>query len=945
MFKKIVFIFLCFVMVAKSVDLSDTKVLDKKVWDLINQFTIDEKIKTLSSDIYDGIPRLGIPAYQWHNESEHGLCIADVTVFPQSINLAATWNLDLMYKVASAISDEARVKFRQGEIGLNFWSPAINIARDPRWGRVQETYGEDPYLASRMAVAYITGMQGDNPNYFKTIASPKHFAVHSGPESKRHYFDAIVSKRDMFETYMPAFKSSIMEAGAFSIMTAFNAVNGRPVVTNTYLIQDVLRKLWGFKGFVVTDCNAIGDSFWEHKVGNNEREGAALALLTGTDSECGVFYSDHIKNALLEGYINEDDIDQSVFRIYRAKFLLGLYDDPELVPYTKIPDSVVDSKEHSDLAVLTAKESIVLLKNDGILPLKKDLEKILVVGPNANVFYENLGSYTGWPSHPVTILEGIKKAVSPETQVIFRKETEIGGTLTELVTPKYIQTYDGKPGLRGEYFSNRFMSGEPVGIRVDTAFNFNWGFVDPIEGVSADSFSVRWKGVLKVDKSAEYTFKVTSDDGCKIRIGDKIVIDDYSPHGTLTRIGYCNLEANKIYDVVIEYLQHWAPGEIRLEIGNKTTGVEQMQELSQFAKDFDAIIYVGGLSADYENEQSFLNTEGFFEGDRTTLDLPWGQQKIIESLHNSGKPVVMINLGTSLALNWQHENINAILHTWYLAQAAGDAVGPVLFGDYNPAGRTPVTFYNSVSELPDFDNYDMTERTYRYFSGEPLYPFGYGLSYTTFNYDDFKLPLSDIRLCDQDTALITYRITNTGKFDGDEVVQLYVKYLESRLSQPNKQLKQFKRLHLKAGESIIDTLRLNLNEIYSYDPDKNRYIIENGNYEIQLGASSKDIRLVGNISIDNCGVENTSVRDENLNVRLFPNPALDILNIELEQPIDGIYNVSIYDLLGNLQTVDIDSDYLSNKIVIDCTNLQSGVYIVAFEGQNKKHYKRFSVLK
>lgn len=943
--KLIVLIFFIFSFVAKSVDLSNTEELDKRVWDLINQFTIDEKIQTLSSGIYDGIERLGIPRYQWHNESEHGLCISGVTVFPQSINLAATWNLDLMHRVANAISDEARVKFRHGEVGLNFWSPTINIARDPRWGRVQETYGEDPYLASRMVVAYVKGMQGDDPNYFKTIASPKHYTVHSGPESKRHYFNAIVGKRDLYETYMPAFKSAIEEAGAFSIMAAFNAVNGMPVVTNSYLIKDVLRRDWGFKGFVVTDCNAIGDSFWEHKVGNNEREGAALALLNGTDSECGDFYRFHMKNAYLEGYVTEDDINQSVFRLYRAKFLLGLYDNPDFVKYTQIPDSVVDSYAHSQIAIEAAKESVVMLKNDGTLPLSKNLDKILVVGPNANVFYENLGSYTGWPTNPVTILQGIKKNVSPETEVVFRKEVEIGGTLTELVTHLNVRTHDGQPGFRGEYFANRSMSGEPVAVRIDTALNFNWGFVDPIQGVSADSFSVRWTGVIKFDESAEYTVKVTSDDGCKIRIGDKIVIDDYTPHGTLTRIGFFNFEAGKNYNIVVEYLQHWAPGDIRFEIGNKNSGAAQIAELKEYASDFDAVIYVGGLSSDYENEQSFLVTEGFFEGDRTSLNLPFGQQKIIEALHSSGKPVVMINLGTTIALNWHHDNINSILHTWYLAQAAGDAVGAILFGDYNPAGRTPLTFYNSVEELPDFDSYDMTERTYRYFTGSPLYPFGYGLSYTDFEYLDLHVPTNEIRMCDTDTVEVIYRLTNTGKYDGDEVVQLYVKYLESRLSQPIKQLKQFKRIHLKAGESIVDTLKLNLNEIYSYDPDRNKYIRENGNYELQIGASSKDIRLVGNLKLNNCGIENTSVQTNELNASIYPNPGFDIINVDLEYPIHGLYDVYVYDLLGNKLSVSINSDFLSNKISIDCSNLQSGLYILSFENATTKLHKKFSIIR
>jgi beta-glucosidase len=917
--------------------------IDKRVWNLISQFTIEEKIAALSADIKTGIPRLNIPDYNWHNESEHGLCIDNVTVFPQSINLVATWNLDLMYKVATAISDEARVKFREGKIGLNFWSPNINIARDPRWGRVQETKGEDPYLASRMAVAYITGMQGNDDKYFKTIATPKHYVVHSGPEPIRHQFDAIVNKRDLWETYMPAFKSSIMEAGAFSIMTAFNAVNGRPVTTNSYLIQEILRRQWGFKGFVTTDCNAIGDSFWEHKVGKNEREGAAIALQTGIDSECGEFYKWHLKNALDDGYLTEQEIDTSVFRNYKAKMLLGLYDDPTLVPFNSLPDSIVDSKAHSDLAIKAGKESIVLLKNNGVLPLKKDIKKILVVGPNANVFFENLGSYTGWPTNPVTILDGIKKTVSPDTKVEFSKEVEIGGSFTELVSSKNIRTYDGQPGLKGDYFINRSLSGEPAFTRVDTLIDFDFGYKDLMPGVSSDSFSVRWTGILRVDESGEYTFKVKSDDGTRLILDNKTVIDDYSPHSSITRIGYCYLEANKDYNVRFEYLQYWAPGDIKFEFGNKNTGKKQLDNITKMAGEYDVAIYVGGLSSEWENESSFLETEGFFQGDRTSLELPMIQQKTIGALANSGKPVIVVNLGTSMAMTSVEDKISANVHTWYLGQCAGDAVGAVLFGDYNPAGRTPVTFYKSVDDLPPFTNYDMTNRTYRYFGGEVLYPFGYGLSYTKFAYSDLSLQSGNLKICENDTTKVVYKLSNTGSYDGDEVVQLYVKYLDSRLSQPIKQLKQFKRINLKAGQTITDTLLLNLNELYSYDDSKNKYIIENGQYEIQIGASSRDIRLVGNIKIDNCGQEDTSVEDSDFKITVFPNPASDFITFNINSSFTNEPNFRIYNILGGEIEIKTEINTLSGTISFDCSELKNGVYLAVFANKKEKLYKRFII--
>lgn len=946
MLAKIAFVlFIGITITVKSQDLSDTTELDNRVKELISKFTIDEKIQTLSAGINDGIPRLGIPEYKWANECLHGLTGDNITVFPQSMALAATWNTKLMYRVASAISDEARARFKIGGNGLNFWSPNINIVRDPRWGRSQETYGEDPFLTPRMAVSYIKGLQGDDPKYFKTIASPKHFIVHSGPESIRHIFDAKVGARDFRETYMPAFKSAIMEAGAYSIMTSYNAVNGRPVSASSYMLQELLRDEWGFKGYVTTDCNALGDSFWSHKVGTNILDGTAIPLLTGIDLECGDFFRFHLKNAFLEGYVTEKDIEKATFRLYKAKFLLGIFDNQDSVKYNKIPASVIDSKEHSDLAVEAAKEAIVLLKNDGILPLKKDLKRILVVGPNGDVFYQNLGSYSGWPSKPVTILEGIKKNVSSETEVVFRKETEIAGSLTELITPLNLKTKDGQPGLLGEYFSNKSLSGEPVFTRIDTVIDFEWNDYAPVETITRDTFSVRWTGIIRVDEPGEYTFKVTSDDGTKLIIDSTLIINDFVPHGKISRLAFFRFEANRDYFITFEYLQSTGNSSVKLEFGNKNTGDKQQNELSSVASDFDVVIYVGGLSHDYENEEIGIDIEGFYGGDRTSLDLPWCQQKVIEALHRSGTPVVMVNLGTSLALNWHKENIPAILHIWYLAQAAGDAVSAVLFGDYNPAGRTPVTFYKSVNDLPDFEDYSMQNRTYRYFTGEPLYPFGYGLSYTNFNYSDFSIESDTVKLCLKDTLAIAYKLTNTGNYDGDEVVQLYVKNLDSYLPQARKQLKQFKRVHLKSGESINDTLFLNLKELYSYDTLKNEYIYETGRYELQLGASSEDIKHQGILFLDNCKPTNIKeIFNENI-IKIYPNPASETINFEIKGFFDENSVIKIYDLLGNLIPVDvIYSDY-NNTAVADCSGMPTGIYIAVFEKMNLKYYSRFSVIR
>ncbi len=830
---------------------------EQRVDDLISRMTLEEKISQMKYNA-PAIERLGIPEYNWWNECLHGVARAGIaTVFPQAIGLAATWNTELMLDVATIITTEARAKYhefvRHNERGiyqgLTFWSPNINIFRDPRWGRGQETYGEDPFLTARMGVAFVQGLQGDDPHYFKVIATPKHYAVHSGPEPDRHHFDAFTSEQDLRETYLPAFKATVVEAEAFSVMGAYNRFRGEACCASEKLLQKILRDEWGFEGYVVSDCGAINDIHANHKIVQTPPEAAALAVKRGCDLNCGNQYP-FLVEAVKNGLISEQEIDVALKRLFTARFRLGMFDPDEKVPYAQIPYSKNDSEEHSQLALRAAQESMVLLKNsDNFLPLKKDLKSIAVIGPNADDVGVLLGNYNGTPSHPVTTLEGIKAKVSSGTKVRYAKGCELvyPSTVPIATIPgsalKPPKEFESEKGLRGEYFNNKNLEGQPDTIKYDETLDYVWREDAPAPGIQKDSFSVRWTGLLTPPVSGEYTIGVTGDDGIRLYLDDELLIEDWTDHAPITLKTTVNLKKDRDYRIKIEYYENAGGATIKLgwiKPNDKEEFYrsldEDFQNAVRLAAQSDVAVFVGGISPRLEGEEMNVDAKGFAGGDRTDIDLPEFQEKMLKALHKTGTPVVLALMnGSALAVNWAEQNLSAIVEAWYPGQAGGAALADVLFGDYNPAGRLPVTFYKSVEQLPPFEDYNMAGHTYRYFTGEPLYPFGYGLSYTTFAYGDLKLSADKIK--QSDALTISVDVENTGKVAGDEVVQLYVTDKKRSLPTPIKSLKGFQRVHLNPDEKKTVTFKLTSEHLSCYDENQG-WIVEPGDFEIMVGPSS-----------------------------------------------------------------------------------------------------------
>jgi beta-glucosidase len=848
---------------------------EARAQDLVARMTVDEKISQLTMDAA-AIPRLGVPAYDWWNECLHGVARAGVaTVFPQAIGLAATFDEPLIREMAATIADEARAKHhqfvREGKRGrsqgLTFWSPNINVFRDPRWGRGQETYGEDPYLTARLGVAFVQGLQGDDPKYYKVVATAKHYAVHSGPEPERHSFDARPTERDLHETYLAAFRALVEEARVASVMGAYNRVNGESASASRRLLIDILRDQWGFDGYVVSDCGAIQDIYSGHKLVKTPEQAAALGVTLGCDLECGNVYR-RLGPALEQGLLTEKDLDLAVHRLMLARLKLGMFDPPEHVRYAQTPYSENDAPEHDRLARRVAQESMVLLKNDGVLPLRADLGTVAVVGPNADALITLLGNYYGVPSHPVTILDGIRAAVAPSTRVIFARGVDLVEGRTDpraapVIGPAHLRPAAGasEQGLAGEYFKGRDLAGTPILRRLDPTVDFRWfrgaptdepvarGELPAERALGGDDYSVRWTGKLLPPVSGEHELVVTANDGVRLWVDQRLLIDAWKSGGpTRVHRAQVPLLAGQAHDIRLEYFEGERDAEVRLG-WLPPDAKDSFEEALDAARAADVVVFVGGLTADVEGEEMPVSFPGFRGGDRTDIELPAVQARMLEALHATGKPVVLVlTSGSALAVNWAERHLPAILLAWYPGQQGGNAVADVLFGRTNPAGRLPVTFYESADQLPAFDDYRMTGRTYRYFEGEPLYPFGYGLSYTRFAYS--KLKLSRDHLTAGERLEVSLEVTNAGDRDGDEVVQLYVRDVESSRPMPRKQLRGFHRISLKAGESRQVTFALSPERDFAYyDEGKKAFVVEPGEVEIQLGASSQDIRLTGRAQV------------------------------------------------------------------------------------------------
>jgi beta-glucosidase len=838
-----------------------TQSIAQRVESLITQMTLEEKVSQM---VYNAsaVERLGIPAYNWWNEILHGLGRAGVaTVFPQAIGLGATWNPDLVHQVATAASDEARAKhheaarrgIRQIYTGLTFWSPNINIFRDPRWGRGQETYGEDPYLTAQLGIAFVKGLQGEDPDYLKLVATPKHYAVHSGPESTRHHFDARIDEREMREFYLYAFEACVKEAKAASIMGAYNRVNGEPCCASPTLLEQILRQEWGFDGYVVSDCEAIRDIFENHKVANTAAEAAALAVKNGCELNCGSVYPALVE-AVEQGLISEDEIDRAVERLFTARFRLGMFDPPEQVPYTQIPYQVVDSQSHRELAIQAARESLVLLKNDGdLLPLDKEIESIAIIGPNADDLQVLLGNYNGTPRDATTPLHGIGGKVSPTTKLYHAHGCEItrGVPPLQVIPSIHLHPSDqetDEQGLNARYYANHSFKGQAVIRSLDREIDFIWKDTTPITGEWGDLFSVRWEGYLVPPNSGTYRIGVNGFNSYRLFIDEKLILEHDFIHHPILKTTEMALEAGRSYKLRLDFINRGLDPQIQLLWAPPDR--DYLSDALEVAEKAEVIVVVLGLSPYLESEEMQevkVEVEGFSGGDRTDIKLPGTQLELLQKLHALGKPVVLVLLnGSALAVNWAAENIPAIIEAWYPGQAGGEAIADVLFGDYNPGGKLPVTFYESVDDLPPFEDYRLGGHTYQYFQGEPLYPFGHGLSYTSFEYS--QLVISRDQVTSGEGVDIELTVTNSGSVAGEEVVQLYTRDEFSEGLRPLKSLKGFARVSLQPGQSKTITLKLNAYHLAFFDRNMD-LVLEPGKVQAIIGSSSTNIRLSGEFEI------------------------------------------------------------------------------------------------
>jgi beta-glucosidase len=825
---------------------------EQRAADLVHRMTLEEKATQLVNQAR-AIPRLGVPAYDWWSESLHGVAVDGTTEFPEPVGLAATFDAPAIHTMAVAISTEGRIKHAQdvraghSDIfeGLDFWAPNINIFRDPRWGRGQETYGEDPFLTARMGVNFVTGMQGDDPKYYRVISTPKHFAVHSGPETTRHKANVTVSKHDEMDTYLPAFRATVTEAKADSVMCAYNSINGQPACANEFLLQDQLRGKWGFQGYVVSDCGAVRNIVDGHHYKPTQPEGSAISLQRGMDNECIDFrakvHDDHdykpYIDAVKQGSLKESEIDVALVRLFTAQMKLGMFDPPEMVPYTKIDEKLLNSAEHRALALKLANESMVLLKNDGVLPLKKQGVKIAVVGPLADQTHVLLGNYNGIPTHTVSILEGLKKEF-PGATINYVPGTGFLSKQTWAV-PAELLTTGGKPGVKATYLKQDIVSEEiaksnqaaaaPLATRIEPGVDIA---AQPLPGgiANVQPLTVKWEATLTPKETGDYNLGIETDGFIHLLLDGKRVTSANYPHGLEALTGRVHLEAGKPYQMVVEYgrTSNAAP-HLKLVWAKIDRSISPAAVAA--AKNADVVVAVVGITSELEGEEMQVNEPGFNGGDRTSLDLPKPEEGLLKAVAGAGKPVVVVlTNGSALAVNWAKEHANAILDAWYPGEEGGTAVAQTLSGTNNPAGRLPVTFYTGVDQLPPFEDYAMKGRTYRYFEGTPLYPFGYGLSYTTFSYGGLSVPTL-IEAGKPLTAEVT--VTNTGSKAGDEVAQLYLSFPKVA-GAPLKALRGFQRVHLEAGASEKVRFELTSRDL-SMVTEAGDPIVAEGAYTVSVG--------------------------------------------------------------------------------------------------------------
>ena len=819
--------------------------MHERIMDLLKRMTVEEKVSMMTHNA-PAIPRLGIDKFYHGNEALHGIVRpGKFTVFPQAIGMAATWNPALLQRMTTAISDEARGKwnfFKQGKLQrdgssdlLTFWSPTINMARDPRWGRTPETYGEDPYLTGMLGCAFVRGLQGNDPRYLKVVSTVKHFAANN-EEHNRASCNAKISIRDLREYYLPAFERCVIDAKVQSVMSAYNAVNNVPCTVNNYLLRKVLREDWGFKGFVVSDCSAPQWMVTQHKFVRDYETAAVLAMKAGLDLECADnVYTQPLLNAYNDYRVTDADIDSAAYHLLRERFLLGLFDDPSLNPYNHISPDVVGCKAHQEIALEVARQSLVLLKNKGnILPLNpKKIRSIGVVGPNAARC--EFGDYSGTPvNKPVTILEGIQQRVGNQVKINHAPWVSLVSGY-EPVNKSFFPD-----GIKAEYFNNADLQGTPR-TRIEEEIYYDPANQPPDPFRSYAPMSARWTGDLCPTVTGEYLFTLRTDDGCRMWIDGKQVIDAWVSRPAADDRAIVNLEAGKRYHIVIEYFDGGGEAFARLfwrapdiDTSNR---IAMYGEAGRVARESDVVVAVLGIDKSIEREGQ----------DRYTLELPADQKEFIQEIYKiNPRTVVVLVAGSSIAINWIDEHVPAILDAWYPGEQGGNAVAEALFGDYNPGGRLPLTFYRSMDDLPAFDDYSLTPgpgRTYQYFTGTPLYEFGYGLSYTTFRYSNLKTQDTG------DEVQVSFDVANTGKRDGDEVAQVYVHYPETGTYMPIKQLRGFERVTLGKGKKQTVNITIPKRELRYWDEERDGFVTPSGTYTIMVGSSSQRIHLQSTITL------------------------------------------------------------------------------------------------
>ena len=817
---------------------------EERAEDLLGRLTLKEKIGLMKNSSF-AVERLGVAPYNWWSEALHGVARNGLaTVFPITMGMASTFDDEAIERVYVAVSDEGRAKFHDahrsnrygyGNEGLTFWNPNVNIFRDPRWGRGQETFGEDPYLTTRMGVAVVKGMQGPaDAEYDKAHACVKHYAVHSGPEAKRHSFDVEdLSPRDLWETYLPAFKA-LQEADVKEVMCAYQRLEGEPCCDSNRLLTQILRDEWGYKHLVVSDCGAIDDFFVKgrHETHKDAADASASAVINGTDLECGSIYS-HLEEAVKQGLITEERIDTSLRRLLKARFALGEMDPDSIVPWSRISIDTVDCDLHKQMALDLARKSMVLLCNNGVLPLAKTGARIAVMGPNAVDSVMQWGNYEGVPSHTYTILEGIRCKIG---DVPFEKGCEL---LDNRIFESYFNeiSNNGRPGLTATYWNNMNLSGDVAATsQITSPINLsNGGNTVFATGVGLYNFTAVYEGTFRPKESGAYELLIEGDDGYRVYVNGEKVIDYWGEHASAKREYTLKAIAGTDYKIRIEYMQAGAEALLRFDLGIYRHISPEM--VVDRVKEADIVIFAGGISPSLEGEEMYsVNSPGFAGGDRTSIELPQVQRDILKALKKAGKKVVFVNCsGSAVALVPEMESCDAILQAWYPGQSGGLAVADVLFGDFNPSGKLPVTFYRSTDQLPDFEDYSMKNRTYRYMTEVPLFPFGYGLSYTTFDISKGRLNKKIIS-AGQDLNF-KVNVKNTGKYDGAEVIQVYVRKVDDAEG-PIKSLRAFRRVPLKAGETCVVSIDLLPTTFEFFDPTTNTMRIMPGKYEIMYGNSS-----------------------------------------------------------------------------------------------------------